>query len=81
MEVALDVGGRNPLSGMNGKVLKFIHSVGTPTFTDIWIQFIDEVNEKEITEILGFLVAAEKIASYNDGRMVKYKLKEKGKDK
>jgi hypothetical protein len=65
MEHALDVGGRNPLGGLNTKVFNFIKRKGSVTFPVIWQEFVDSANEQEIGEVVSFLVQSQKIVSLN----------------
>ena len=65
MEHALDVGGRNPLGGLNTKVLNFIRRKGPVTFPVIWQEFVDAANEQEIGEVVSFLIQGQKIVSIN----------------
>ena len=66
MEFALEIGGRNPLGGINGRVLTFVKKQKSPiAIADIWKEFVDHVNEKELGEVLSFLQQTGKIAMVN----------------
>lgn len=66
MEFALEIAGRNPLGGVNGRVLKFIAKQKSPVnISVIWQEFVDVVNERELGEVLSFLQQTGKIGMVN----------------
>ena len=67
MDLALQVGGRNPLSGIYDKVIKFAKLKGGVTKTDIWVTFIDEfASEQEVDALIEYLLISHKLGVKND---------------
>lgn len=66
MHLALNFGGKNPLAKATSQVEKFINTSKKPlTFIELWGEFVGEVRESELREILDFLRRLNKI-EYRD---------------
>lgn len=67
MDMALNTGGRNRLSGMYEKVFKFIKLKGGANRIEIWTTFIDDFDDaKEVDEVLTYLIATNKVKVNKD---------------
>ena len=76
MADTLNVGGRNPLGGVGEKIIRYLIKEGPMTFSSIWREFVDEANEKEIVEVISFLIQTGKLLSDTEIRggkeLIKY---------
>jgi len=61
MDKALSIGGRNPLGKMASKVYKFLLSVGPKSATEILVEFIDDISQRELDEVLDYLRASNQV--------------------
>jgi len=79
MDIALNVGGRNPLGGIAQKIVSFLKREGPMSFAGIWREFIDDANEKELMEVISYLIQTGKLdmeTRIKDGKeLTKYKVK------
>ena len=78
MDKSLNVGGRNPLAASSEKILQYLRKRGGDTFPGIWREFVDDLNEKELVDTIGYLIQVGKVDSQTDGKgIVKYYVKDK----
>jgi hypothetical protein len=61
MQLALTVGGNNPLAKTSAKVVEHLQSVGKRTFTQLLAQFWEQVKKQELEEVLNFLQITDQI--------------------
>jgi hypothetical protein len=61
MQLALTVGGNNPLAKTSAKVLEHLQSVGKRTFNQLLAQFWEQVKKQELEEVLNFLQTTDQI--------------------
>ena len=61
MHHALNHGGKNPLAGVAKKILGYLNSYGEQTFRDLFVEFVSEVREAELKEVINYLLFTEKI--------------------
>lgn len=74
MDSSLNVGGRNPLAVTSNKIIGFLKREGPMSFPAIWREYVDEVNEKELMETLGFLIQTSKVSTVGEAP-IKYYVK------
>ena len=63
MDTALMIGGRNPLGTLSEKVVEFLQKTGPSTFIVIWKAMINDLNEKQLVEVLDFLMRSGKVGA------------------
>ncbi len=61
MDSALIIAGKNPLGNLADKVLKTLKTEGSMTFVGLWRAHVDDLNERQLTEVIDFLARTGKV--------------------
>lgn len=72
MELALDIGGRNPLSPVAAKVMRYLKANGSASEDKIWEEFNADINEKELREVMTFLINTKQVLFVTESKPPRY---------
>lgn len=67
MHLALTFVGKNPLGGVSKEITKYLLINGVATLNEIWKEFVGDVSETELAEVMRFLLSTNQVEVLQKG--------------